>query len=63
MTAYDATVLANDHLLADISTPRRNAKKPKSVANWIINDLLSALTAADKSINECPISARRSMNS
>ena len=31
------------------------ARKPKSVANWILNDLQSALSAANKTIAECPI--------
>ena len=31
--------------------------KPKNVANWIINDLLSALAAVEKAIGDCPISA------
>lgn len=58
VTAYDASVLASDHLLADyFDAAAHGARKPKHVANWIINDLLSALTAAGKSIAECPISA------
>jgi aspartyl-tRNA(Asn)/glutamyl-tRNA(Gln) amidotransferase subunit B len=58
VTAYDASVLASDHLLADyFDAAARGARKPKNVANWIINDLLSALTAAGKSIAECPVSA------
>ena len=35
----------------------KGARKPKSVANWVINDLLSALAAAEKTIADCPISA------
>ena len=31
------------------------AKKPKSVANWILNDLQSALSVARTTIAECPI--------
>ena len=37
------------------TAPPAGAKKPKSVANWILNDLQSALSAANKSIAECPI--------
>ena len=38
-----------------ISTRRRKgAKKPKNVANWMINDLLSALAAAGKTIDGLP---------
>ncbi len=58
VTAYDASVLASDHALAAyFDAAAKGARKPKSVANWIINDLLSALAAAGKTIGECPISA------
>jgi aspartyl-tRNA(Asn)/glutamyl-tRNA(Gln) amidotransferase subunit B len=58
VTDYDASVLASDKALADyFDAAAKGAKKPKSVANWIINDLLSALTAAGKNIAVCPISA------
>jgi aspartyl-tRNA(Asn)/glutamyl-tRNA(Gln) amidotransferase subunit B len=58
VSAYDAGVLADDLALANyFETAARGARKPKSVANWIINDLLSALGAASKTINECPINA------
>ncbi|HEV2966312.1 MAG TPA: hypothetical protein VGW97_05295, partial [Chthoniobacterales bacterium] len=33
----------------------KGVKKPKSVANWILNDLQSALSGAGKTINDCPI--------
>ena len=53
---YDASVLANDLALASyFETAARAAKKPKNVANWIINDLLSAMSAASVSISDCPI--------
>jgi len=58
VTEYDANVLASDRDLAnyfDIAV--QGAKKPKSVANWIINDLLGALSAADKTISDCPVPA------
>jgi aspartyl-tRNA(Asn)/glutamyl-tRNA(Gln) amidotransferase subunit B len=58
VTPYDASVLASEKALADyFDTAAKGAKKPKTVANWIINDLLSALTVAEKSIADCPISA------
>ena len=58
MTGYDASVLASERTLAEyFDTAAKGAKKPKNVANWIINDLLSALTAAEKTISNCPISA------
>jgi len=58
VTEYDASVLASDKALAEyFETAARGARKPKNVANWIINDLLSALAAGEKRIGECPISA------
>ena len=58
VTPYDASVLASEKPLADyFDTAAKGAKKPKNVANWIINDLLSALSAAGKTIADCPISA------
>lgn len=58
VTAYDASVLASEHALADyFDAAAKDARKPKNVANWIINDLLSALAAAEKTIADCPISA------
>ena len=57
-TPYDASVLASDKALAEyFEAAAKGATKPKNVANWIINDLLSALAAAGKSIDGCPISA------
>ncbi len=58
VTSYDASVLASERSLAEyFDTAAKGAKKPKNVANWIINDLLSALTTAEKTIAHCPISA------
>ncbi len=58
VTEYDANVLASERVLADyFDTAAKGAKKPKSIANWILNDLLSALAAAEKTIVESPISA------
>ena len=31
------------------------SKKPKQVANWILNDLQSALSTASRTISDCPI--------
>lgn len=57
VTDYDASVLASDRALARyFEEAAAGAKKPKSVANWLLNDLLSALGAADKTIANCPIS-------
>jgi len=56
VTAYDASVLASDKALAEyFDAAAKSAAKPKNVANWIINDLLSALAAAGKTIADCPI--------
>ena len=56
VTDYDAAVLANDLSLSKyFETAAKGAKKPKNIANWMLNDLQSALSAASKSIAECPI--------
>ncbi len=53
---YDAAVLADDAALADyFEAAAKGSAKPKSVANWIINDLLSALSAASLHLSACPI--------
>ena len=58
VTGYDASVLAGDHKLANyFDAAVKGVRKPKSVANWVINDLLSALSAAGKGIAECPVPA------
>src|SRR5262249_22045403 len=56
VSQYDAAVLANDLGLARyFEAAAKGAKKPKNVANWILNDLQNALSSAGKEINECPI--------
>jgi len=58
VTSYDASVLASDAALADyFDAAAKGARKPKNVANWVINDLLSTLAAAGRTIADCPISA------
>lgn len=53
---YDAGVLANDLGLASyFESAAKTAKKPKNVANWILNDLQSALSAESLTITDCPI--------
>jgi aspartyl-tRNA(Asn)/glutamyl-tRNA(Gln) amidotransferase subunit B len=53
---YDASVLANDLALAAyFETAARGAKKPKNIANWILNDLQSAISSASVGIAECPV--------
>src|SRR6266513_1628388 len=56
VTAYDAGVLADDlELAAYFEKAARVSKKPKAIANWILNDLQSALSSAGKQISDCPI--------
>jgi aspartyl-tRNA(Asn)/glutamyl-tRNA(Gln) amidotransferase subunit B len=58
VTAYDASVLSSEKALADyFDAAAKGARKPKNVANWIINDLLSSVAAAGKTIADCPVSA------
>ncbi|HSP45815.1 MAG TPA: Asp-tRNA(Asn)/Glu-tRNA(Gln) amidotransferase subunit GatB [Chthoniobacterales bacterium] len=57
VSAYDAGVLANDlELAAYFEAAAKEARRPKSLANWILNDLQSALADAGRSIADCPIS-------
>ena len=54
ITAYDAAVLANDLELAGFfETAAAGAPKPKAIANYMLNDLLSAL--GGRSVKECPL--------
>jgi aspartyl-tRNA(Asn)/glutamyl-tRNA(Gln) amidotransferase subunit B len=56
VTPYDAGVLADDVGLARyFEAAAKGSKKAKNVANWILNDLQSALSSAGKTINDCPI--------
>jgi aspartyl-tRNA(Asn)/glutamyl-tRNA(Gln) amidotransferase subunit B len=56
VSPYDAAVLANDLELAKyFEAAAKAAKKSKNIANWILNDLQNALSAAGKTIHDCPI--------
>jgi aspartyl-tRNA(Asn)/glutamyl-tRNA(Gln) amidotransferase subunit B len=56
VSPYDAAVLANDLDLAKyFEAAATSAKKPKTIANWVLNDLQNALGVAGKEINDCPI--------
>ena len=56
ITAYDAGVLADDIELARyFESAAKGSKKPKNIANWILNDLQSALSSSGRTINDCPI--------
>ncbi len=58
LTEYDAGVLASEKAWADyFEAAATGATKPKSIANWIINDLLSALHAASLPFSQNPVSA------
>src|SRR5438045_746619 len=56
VTPYDAGVLTSDVDLAGyFENAARDSKKPKQIANWIVNDLQSALGNAGKSVSDCPV--------
>jgi aspartyl-tRNA(Asn)/glutamyl-tRNA(Gln) amidotransferase subunit B len=56
VSPYDAGVLADDLALANyFEVAAKGARKPKSVANWILNDLQNALAEAGRAIADCPI--------
>ena len=56
VSAYDAGVLADDLDLATyFEKAAQGARKPKQIANWILNDLQNALTNAGLTITHCPI--------
>ena len=57
VSEYDAGVLANDLELAGyFEIAAKGARKPKSAANWILNDLQSALANDGCSVADCPVS-------
>lgn len=56
VSPYDAGVLADDLALADyFEVAATGVRKPKSVANWILNDLQNALAQAGRAVADCPI--------
>ena len=56
VSPYDASVLADDRDLASyFETAAAKSAKPKTVANWVLNDLISALGTASTSVKECPL--------
>ena len=56
VSPYDAAVLASDLDLARyFEAAAKGVPKPKTVANWILNDLQNELSNAGKNINDCPI--------
>ena len=58
VSEYDAGVLASEKILADyFETAVAGAAKPKTIANWIINDLLGQLSGAELTLAQNPIPA------
>ena len=57
VSPYDAAVLADDQALSAYfeTAAKAGGAKPKSVANWVLNDLLSAVGNAGRSIADCPL--------
>jgi aspartyl-tRNA(Asn)/glutamyl-tRNA(Gln) amidotransferase subunit B len=56
VSPYDAGVLADDLALARyFEKAAQGARKPKQLANWILNDLQNALTNSGLTIAQCPI--------
>jgi aspartyl-tRNA(Asn)/glutamyl-tRNA(Gln) amidotransferase subunit B len=56
VSPYDAGVLADDLDLAQyFESAAKGAKRAKNIANWVLNDLQSALSQAGKTIHDCPI--------
>lgn len=56
VSEYDAGVLAGDLELARyFELAAAGAKKPKTVANWVLNDLQNALGSSGQTIAQCPV--------
>jgi aspartyl-tRNA(Asn)/glutamyl-tRNA(Gln) amidotransferase subunit B len=56
VTGYDASVLAGDlDLAAYFERAAAHTPKPKAVANYILNDLLSSLAGAGLPVRDCPL--------
>jgi aspartyl-tRNA(Asn)/glutamyl-tRNA(Gln) amidotransferase subunit B len=59
ISEYDAGVLADDlELSAYFELAAKDARRPKAIANYVLNDLLSALAATNQTIASCPIPAK-----
>lgn len=56
VSEYDAAVLADNlELGAYFEQAAAGSPRGKQIANWILNDLQSALSTADKTLADCPI--------
>ncbi len=61
VSPYDAAVLADDQELSAYfeTAAKAGAAKPKNVANWVLNDLLSAVGSAGQEHGRLSVAARR----
>ncbi|MBN2452377.1 MAG: Asp-tRNA(Asn)/Glu-tRNA(Gln) amidotransferase subunit GatB [Lentisphaeria bacterium] len=58
LTGYDAAVLTSDKALADYYERAAAASPdPKAVANWMITEMMGALSAAGIGLADCPVAA------
>ena len=56
LSAYDASILVSEKAIADYFEQVAAGRDGKTVANWVINDLLGALNKSGKAIEETPVS-------
>lgn len=56
LSAYDASILVSEKAIADYFEQVTAGRDGKTVANWVINDLLGALNKSNKAIEETPVS-------
>ncbi|MCP3968168.1 MAG: Asp-tRNA(Asn)/Glu-tRNA(Gln) amidotransferase subunit GatB [Lentisphaerae bacterium] len=60
LTEYDAKVLTQEKAIADyFETGVQLVNNPKTLANWIISELLRELSGASISIEECQVSGKQ----
>ncbi|UTO28802.1 Asp-tRNA(Asn)/Glu-tRNA(Gln) amidotransferase subunit GatB [Bartonella harrusi] len=55
LTAYDASILVTEKAIADYFEEVAHGRDGKTVANWVINDLLGALNKDNRGIEETPV--------
>ncbi|WP_455479828.1 Asp-tRNA(Asn)/Glu-tRNA(Gln) amidotransferase subunit GatB [Bartonella sp. B23] len=56
LTVYDASILVTERAIADYFEKVAHGRDAKTVANWVINDLLGALNKDNREIEETPVS-------
>ena len=56
LSTYDASILVSEKAIADYFEQVTAGRDGKTVANWVINDLLGALNKSGKTIEETPVS-------